>query len=133
VRSGGICDWAISFSLGPGIAEIASDPADSAFFVIILVIISVVATIAWALVKQGQWMLAYALIVVTLGISLVSPVVNFYSKPRAARVSSDDYFALAEVKAQSGDFSAALRFLEYASKAQCQMRFGRQSMNRSCL
>jgi hypothetical protein len=114
---GGFAIGRISFSLGPGITEIASDPADSAFLIIILVIIGVVATIASSLVKQGQWFLGYGLVVVTLGIGLVSQVVTFYSKPRAARVSSDDYLALAEVKVQTGDFTAALRFLENAKLA----------------
>jgi len=104
----------LSFSLSPGITEIASDPAGSAFLVIILTVIVVAATIAAFLLKRGEAILGYAVIIVLLS-GLVPHAVTFYSKPQD-RASSGDYLELAQVKLQNGDFSGALRFLENAKR-----------------
>ena len=104
----------LSFSLNPGSKEIVSDPTGSAFLVIILTVIVVAATIAAFLLKRGEAILGYGLIIV-LFTGLVPHAVTFYSKPQD-RASSGDYLELAQVKLQNGDFSGALRFLENAKR-----------------
>jgi cation transport ATPase len=111
---GGFAVGRLSFSLGSGITEIASDPAGSAFLIIILVIIAVMVTIATSLLKKGEAYLAYALVLML--IVLVPQIITFYSKPQE-RASSYDYLELAEMKTKSGDFTGALRYLENAKRA----------------
>jgi hypothetical protein len=111
---GGFALGRFSFSVGPGVREIASDPTAAAVLVLVLALIAVVAAIAVFLLKKGEAILAYAIVIISLT-TILPQVFSFYSKAYD-RASSDDYLAIAEVKARSADFTGALRLLEGARR-----------------
>jgi apolipoprotein N-acyltransferase len=109
---GGFAIGRISPSLSSGMDQLFSDPRVAGFILLIFLIIVALASVAYLLMRRGQLWLAYSLFF--MGMVLVpTSIMSMYFRI-ADSIPPGDLIKLAQIKATSGEYEQAVKYLESA-------------------